>query len=98
MTNLTFQTSEISELKLIMSDLLFLIRVGPLDLQKLIPKEVLRSKMNLDVKILDYDLLNGFIRYQLDFDFDDRVEHKQLSFRVAKVLDPTKQKVFFIGN
>lgn len=91
--NLSYSTEEVAQLKRIMQDMLFLIRVGELDLDSMVPKEVLRSQMNLNLHILEYDLPGGFVRYQIDFHLPDQVQSTKFTFQVAKVLNPTEQKV-----
>lgn len=76
-----------------MHDMLFLIRVGPLDIPTTVPAEVLRSSMNLDLLILEYNLPAGFIRYQIDFRMPDQVRSAQFTLQVDNILNPTEQRV-----
>ena len=91
--NLVYTTKDIPELKVIMKDMLFLRRVGDIDLDAIIPEEVLRSKINIDIEIPKYDLSEGIIHYTIYFKSIDNTDSHDFVFKVEKILDPTEQRV-----
>lgn len=94
--SLIYSTSEIDQIQEMIHEMLFLRKVGPLNLESLVSKEVLRSSLNLDFEIFEYQLSLGQIRYNLKI--GARVSPTSSAFEVEEleIVEPTEQRVFFI--
>ena len=67
-------------------ELFILTKMPPLDQKKIFPKEIFNAKINIKLKIVEYDLPKGVIAYELKKFKKNMQSSKQVDCKIKMIL------------